>query len=428
MPRSQNNRRANVSSRPIQNKSSNNRKLVMKSKKQRRPRPRPQTVGDSLRSLGSGVGSMFGTRGAAIGRSAGDLASQVFGLGSYQIRSNSLLRINDQGPPSFRTRANGEIEVMHREFLQDIVGSTAFSNTSFSINPGLANTFPWLSSVASSFEEYEFLGLLFEFKSTSAVAVNSTNTALGVVIMATDYDALDSSFVTKVQMEAQQFTTSSVPSISFCHGIECRPRSNVLSSLYVRTTSVPSGADQRFYDLGNFQLATSGMQAAATIGELWVSYHVLLKKPQLPDGAEGIAHVTSNGATATAAAPLGLVPGLNAGSGTATVLLSSTTTLVLPLPGYYAISSTWYTANNNIAAVPVVSRGSNIAAHNLLVADGSYGVSNFAAGGGTSMDWRIVQVTAAGTGAGNTLTYSGNTSMTGANTDVFIIGLPNILT
>jgi len=305
-----------------------------------------------------------------------------------------------------------------------------FTNFNLNLNPGLSSTFPWLSTVASSYEEYEFLGLIFEFKSTSAVAVNSTNTALGVVIMATDYDSLDANFVSKQQMEAQQFTTSSVPSQSFMHGIECRARANVLSSLYTCAGVVPAGADQRFYDLGNFQLAVSGMQAASVIGELWVSYHVLLRKPQLPDGPEGGAHVQSNGATATAASPFGGNPIITGGSNAGLVILPTAggNTLVMPTPGYYEIISNWYTAANDIAAVPVVGRGSNILAHNLLVGDTAFGSSFFAAGGGTSCDTRYVQVTAFGTGAANTLTYTGNTSMTAAYCDIIIASMPYVLT
>jgi hypothetical protein len=71
----------------------------------------------------------------------------------------------------------------------DINGSTAFTNTSFNINPSNALLFPWLSNIAANFSEYRFKNLRFCFNSTSANALNSTNTALGQVIMTTNYNA-----------------------------------------------------------------------------------------------------------------------------------------------------------------------------------------------------------------------------------------------
>lgn len=124
-------------------------------------------------------------------------------------------------------------------------------------------------------------GLIFEFVSTSADALSSTNTALGKVIMATDYNALDSVFVNENEMYACEFCNSGKPSETMIHAVECSPAENPLKLNYIRSGDVPSGADLRFYDLGIFEIATVGSQAAATIGDLWVSYDVTLCKPSL---------------------------------------------------------------------------------------------------------------------------------------------------
>ncbi len=149
------------------------------------------------------------------------------------------------------------------------------------INPGDDATFPWLSGVASNFQQYRFKGLLFEFVSTSADALNSTNTALGTVVMATQYNVNRPAFVSKQEMEAYEFSCSTRPSASLIHPIECDPDETPMTHLYVRSGAVPSGEDARMYDLGKFQIATVGMQAAATIGELWVTYDIELLKPRL---------------------------------------------------------------------------------------------------------------------------------------------------
>lgn len=233
-----------------------------------------------LGGLGTAAGMFLGgAPGAAIGGSLGTLFGKVTGMGAYHVKTNTLMNPG-ASVPTFGE--GGGCTMAHREFIGDVSGSVAFTNTTYSINPGLSNLFPWLSLCAQQFEEYQMLGMIIEFKSTSATALNSTNTALGTVIMATNYDSHDANFQNKQQMESYQYSTSAAPSVSQLHPIECDPRKNVMKNLFVRTGSVPTGADSLFYDVGVFQLATVGMQAAAVIGELWVTYHVKFLRPRLP--------------------------------------------------------------------------------------------------------------------------------------------------
>jgi len=234
------------------------------------------------RFLGNQVG--FADAGAKLGRKAGAYMSRVIGTGDYSVDENSLITGNM--PPQFRSNKRAVI-VSHREFLGDITGSTSFSLTSYPINPGMDVTFPWLSALAQHFEEFKVHGLLFEFKSTSATALNSTNTALGTVIMGTQYNPLRPLFTSKQEMDNYEYSTSCRPSESMLHPIECNPPEKPLELQYVRNGSVPSGADIRFYDLGEFSIATQGMQAAATIGELWITYEVELYKPIYQPGGYG---------------------------------------------------------------------------------------------------------------------------------------------
>lgn len=328
-----------------------------------------------LSSVGTAVGSYFGgPSGGAIGSRAGQWLGNITGMGDYRVSKNSLAT-NSNGPPLFHNRgSDGSIVLNHREFLQDVTGSTAFTLSNFSINPGQSSTFPFLSLIAANFEQYEFLGLVYEFKTTSATAVSSTNTALGVVVMSTNYDVQDPNFSSKQQMEAYQYTTSSVPSCSMIHPVECNPRMNTLSNMYIRTGSVPSGADQRFYDLGNFQIATVGMQAAATIGELWVSYSVRLLRPKIPTPL-GVNLLEAHYTLVPVSAAMGTTPVKQSGSNL--TLGITTTTLTLPFVGRYLLnlaisaatsvtaSSAWVagtgvTAATANATYPFVAASANI--------------------------------------------------------------------
>ncbi len=258
-------------------------KNTKKSKGMQGGNPIRAAVAAALRAAGAGVGGFVGgPAGANVGRNAGAWLSKVVGSGDYSVSNNSLVTT---GVPEF-TKSKRVVSIKHREFLGDITGSTAFSLRSFSLNPGDDTTFPWLSGVASCFQQYRFKGLLFEFISTSADALNSVNTALGALVMATQYNVNRPNFISKQEMEAYEFSCSTRPSASLLHPIECDPDETPISHLYVRSGAVPSGEDARMYDLGKFQIATVGMQAAATIGELWVTYDIELIKPRLqPYGA-----------------------------------------------------------------------------------------------------------------------------------------------
>jgi len=188
----------------------------------------------------------------------------------------------------------GAVVISHREYLRDISTGpiptagqpTLFDNSVFPINPGLAETFPWLSQIAQNFEQYRFTGLIFEYKTLSVDAINSTTINLGAVVLATDYNVLHAPFSTKSQMENYMFCSSGKPSLTITHPVECSPSQTPVDKLYVRgssSSSFPStGYDLRLYDLGNFQVATVGLPAVANnIGELWVSYEVEFYKPQL---------------------------------------------------------------------------------------------------------------------------------------------------
>jgi len=210
------------------------------------------------------------------------------GMGDYQVKTNSIMQdmgITSSGvvPVVSNTGSQRSVRIRHREFIQDVSSSTAFVNSAFQINPSNALCFPWLANIAKNFQEYRMHGLVFTFKSTSADALNSTNTALGTVIMSTDYNAGNSPFANKSQAENSEFTISCKPSENMLHGVECDPSITVQQGhLYISPNgngTVPANQDIKTYNMGNFQLMTVGSQAVATIGELHVSYDIELIKP-----------------------------------------------------------------------------------------------------------------------------------------------------
>lgn len=230
--------------------------------------------------VGSKLGSLVGM--SELGRHAGEGVSKLLGFGDYEITTNSLMK-NMGGQmviPKFDNNGNNGIRVREREFLGDIVSGAAgtFKNTAFAISPTNQNCFPWLSRLASQFDQWEPNGIVFEFISTSS-DFNGSAQGLGSVIMATDYDVLDPIYTSKILMDNADYSSSQKPSINQIHGIECDPAQRPYKTMYCR--SIESTTANR-NTLGNFQIATAGVSASAvTLGELWISYDITLYKKQL---------------------------------------------------------------------------------------------------------------------------------------------------
>lgn len=202
---------------------------------------------------------------------------RIMGWGDYTINKNTIaIPSQADSVPLF---GKGEIRVCHKEYIGTISSTVNFASAGMALNPGLANSFPWLSTIAQNFEMYNWNGIVFQFISTSADALNSTNTALGKIVLATDYNAEDSLMVDIQQMMGTEFSNMGKPSNNIMHAIECAPDQQAVKKYWVRTGTVPDGQDKRLYDLGIFQIATEGSQAEAVIGDLWVTYDVTLSKP-----------------------------------------------------------------------------------------------------------------------------------------------------
>jgi len=165
--------------------------------------------------------------------------------------------------------------VKHTEFLDTIPGSVGYStsgtNQIYNLNPGLIGSFPWLGSLGGLFESYMFHKLIFR------VISSSSTTDKGNMYMATQLDVEDAQFTGEQDLMGYMGAVSSNVWKTLSHsclGAGKKP-------LYVRTGSVPAGADPRLYDYGRFTLATEGCASTAAIGKLYVEYDVTLYTPKV---------------------------------------------------------------------------------------------------------------------------------------------------
>jgi len=281
--------------------------------------------------------------------------ARMLGYGAYTTEQAE--NVLASRVPTMHATLDRGVRISHHEYLSDVASSTAFAVSSFPINPGLALTFPWLSTVASAFQEYEINGLVFYFKSTSANALNSTNTALGQIIGACQYNPYLAAPGSKIEMLGLSSASDGKPSESNIYPVETKADMSLFRSKLVRYAVVAD--DLAKYDHGNFFLGAAGSQANATVGELHVVYDITLKKPKLWTGNVGsnwYYHAISTTSIA-AATPLGTARverNNNLG------VVSTSTTLTIPanvaMAGtMYHVRLSWSGTNAMAITYPAIS-------------------------------------------------------------------------
>ena len=232
-------------------------------------------VGDWARKQGGITGALGGL-------------SHALGTGDYAV-SNDIVNGGEGSAtgqvPSFSDGPN-EVVISHKEYVQDIYApdvAGTFQNMTMGLNPALPSTFPWLSQVAQNYDEYEFGQLIFTFKSTVTDFV-ATNGQVGSIILTTQYNANDDPFTSKQDMMEYDGAVSGKVSGMVLAGVECDPSKNSgAPGKYTRSGPAPPSEDLKTYDLGTLNVGicnTPSQFNNQSLGELWVSYTVKLRKPK----------------------------------------------------------------------------------------------------------------------------------------------------
>lgn len=278
-----------MSSRPVRNRAP--RRVPRAVAVAPAPAPAPKKKKGLFKKLGSSLMKLARPVADAGIKRLQDMAiAKITGSGDYvisegvgSIEHNSIINpSHGDNIPKFSQSGNA-FRITHREYIGDLFSSTDFVNTTYTINPANAQCFPWLSQICTgNFQEYRFNGLCFEYKTGSSDALNSTNTALGYVVMSSQYNTLSQPFTSKQSAENTEYAVSTKPSKSMLHAIECKGNSNEHLYVQLEGSQELSAGDARLYNLCTLNVITTGMQQAGTnLGELWVSYDILLYRPIL---------------------------------------------------------------------------------------------------------------------------------------------------
>lgn len=222
--------------------------------------------------------------------------------------------------------------IKHREFIGNVQGSAAFTvGNTFSVNPGLRATFPWLSIMAQAWEEYRFRSLRFCYYTRTG-----SNTQ-GSVMMAPDYDASDDAPATEFVLSSYDEVVEDAPWKDMC----CVLKANLMSGAGGRRHFVRSGAlapnqDIKLYDVARFFVGTVD-GAAVSWGKLWVEYDIDFYIPQLPPA--GALQVSGGrffgGGTISLANPMGDAP--TGDPDNVGIAIGNNSTITFETPGSYIV-------------------------------------------------------------------------------------------
>jgi len=236
--------------------------------------------------------------------------------------------------------------IQHRELIDSISGTSAFDVTSYSVNPGIPETFPWLSVIAQAWEKYRFRYLRFVFLTRTG------STTVGQVLMAPDFDSADDPPSSELVMATYEDAISDAPWKNICCNLKASSMNNSLGKFhFTRFGPLAANLDIKTYDCANFLLSTTDGVDGTSWGKLWVEYEVEFSTPQLPPSGLQVdgGMVVGNGAFANDT-PLGDNPIVDPQS--RGLLMTSENELTILHPGTYtcdlAIEGTGVTSALNI--------------------------------------------------------------------------------
>lgn len=165
------------------------------------------------------------------------------------------------------------------EYITTVVGSTVFQSTSYVLQPGLANMFPWLAAIANLFQKYRIISFRFYVK--PLVSQYNALGQSGRVILGFDYDATASPLTTQVQAEGMAPHVDGMPYEKM--SLALNNQRATPTTKFVRSSVPPAGSDLKMYDAGTLYVSTYGLSGSGTIGELRCKYTVELQNPVLPN-------------------------------------------------------------------------------------------------------------------------------------------------
>jgi hypothetical protein len=199
------------------------------------------------------------------------------------------------------------------------------------VNPGLAESFPWLSGVAQHYERYRIDSFTVRYKNLKGTDSD------GNIIMSFDYDTLDPAPASAVVQTQSTVFIDGAPWRIF----EMKVPTDGTKK-FIRSTGI-AGADLKTYDFGRVFVSAEGCADDSDHGYLEFEYHVSLFEKQTA-GATTYANrcysswnLSANTAALSASAVLDIDEAAVTAAADAPTNVNGTITL--GSPGFYRVSA-----------------------------------------------------------------------------------------
>lgn len=164
------------------------------------------------------------------------------------------------------------MRIRHCELVETIDGSVAFEVISLNVNPGRETVFPWLSKIASRYQQYKVHRLSFE-------SVTRTSTATkGSVLMAPEYENMAGDPDTEATMSTYHGCVEDVAWNDIWCNIDTKAIHATNPRKLIRDQHICG--NRNVYDACRFYHATTGFANADAIAKLWVHYDIEFFIPQ----------------------------------------------------------------------------------------------------------------------------------------------------
>lgn len=206
------------------------------------------------------------------------LAEQIVSERKDDISDNRIL--TSSAATGYTNSSSSPIDlsmtIPGEEFLMAVTSTgVSFQLFELHINPGLSQTFPWLSGIASMFDYYVFDDLCVEFRPTASTIANG-KVAMSASFNTTENQVINPNPTSWKELMAHKPLITGHPKNAMCWS-PTKEQLNLKNhgKLTVRSGSY-QGSDPNLNDLCNFWFAIEGISAAVSPGDLYVRYRVRL--------------------------------------------------------------------------------------------------------------------------------------------------------
>jgi hypothetical protein len=246
--------------------------------------------GLSTTGVGATIGNLiYPGLGGMLGNAAEGLFKTILGKGDYKevenisepLPTNNTVmglqtpRVAEQ---VMQMHSSGiATRVQHREYFGSISMSSGYVCGAYPLNPTIPFFFPWLSTIASSWQKWKLLGCVIEYVPTSTNAISAGTPAVGQVAMCVDYDFYAPAPDSLTNLLNTQGAVSGRPQDQIVCAVECDSDYTPMNPLFV--TAQVGAADTRFEAFGRIMIATQGPAAYSNAGQMWITYDIMLISP-----------------------------------------------------------------------------------------------------------------------------------------------------